>query len=290
MAVLERINQMRQQGLSDTQISKTLEEEKFSPQQISEGLSQSQIKSAIEQPPTQTPNSMQPAAGAAGMQPSIAAQNPAAQTAQPVPEQAQAQPQASALPQMEQGKGYSQVYAQEAGAEAAAYPDQGQAYPESQYQDQSYTDQSYGQYPQDTYYQQAMDSETVREIAKQAIEEELGKLKDQMQEVVKLKTDLKFQIENIDNRLKEIEATIQELQSAIIKKIGSYGDAISDISNELKATQDSFGKLVNPIVDAKRKTSIASSTKPKPKSKKASSSKASRSPSTSGSGFEDYFR
>ena len=74
---------------------------------------------------------------------------------------------------------------------------------------------------------------------------------------------------------------MNELQSAILKKIGNYGDAIADISNELQATQESFSKLVNPLLDEKRKTKSIK------KGKKTNNS--SRKESSSGS-FEDYFR
>ena len=208
MALLERVNQMQQQGYSNEQISQMLQEEGISPREVSEALSQSQVKSAVNAP---------------------------------------------------EAGGYAE--GEEAGyaPEAGGYAEGGEA-----------------------YYQQALDTETVRDIANQVVEEELSKIKMELKEMSRLKTDMKFQIQNIDNRLKKIESTISQLQSDIIRKVGEYGEAISDVSNEIKATQDSFSKLVNPLIDKKRKT--VSSKKPVKTTKKSNTANKTTA------GFEEYFR
>ena len=86
-------------------------------------------------------------------------------------------------------------------------------------------------------------------------------------------------------RLKKVEDLMQELQLAILKKIGQYGEDISTISKELQSTQDSFSKLVNPIIDNKRKTSSIE----EPTSKKPKSSSKSRKKKDS-MNFEDFLR
>ena len=64
--------------------------------------------------------------------------------------------------------------------------------------------------------------------------------------------ELSFQIQDIDNRMKKIEGVIQDIQRAVIKKMGEYGDAISNISGEIRATQQSFAKVINPLLDKQR--------------------------------------
>jgi len=161
-------------------------------------------------------------------------------------------------------------------------------YASEQYAQQPYPQEQYaqtadqGQNAQEPYYQQAIDTETIREIAKQIIETELEKTKSQITEITKLKTELKFQIENIDTRLTKIENSMESLQSAILKKVGDFGEAVQDISKDLQSTQESFSKLVNPLVDQKR-----GKPSPKAKSKKATSEESRDKSST---GFEDYFR
>ena len=274
MAIVERITQMKQQGISDPEIIKSLGEEGFTPRQINEGLAQSRIKDAVASP-EQIP-------GEESMQQSIMPPTPEQAAASAVPIPAAPMPSAQA-PGEEQ-------YAQETGTyPQQAYPQDQAAYAEDQYPAE-------GAYPQEAYYQQALDSETVREISKQVTEESLNKLKKQISDLEKIKIELKFKIQNIDNRLTKIETVISELQSSILKRIGEYGENIQDISNEIKATQDSFSKMVSPLLDKKRgisksakttskKTSKKSSSKPKPKTK--SSDNLSNDSSLS---FEDYFR
>lgn len=278
MALIEKINQMKQSGMSEAQIIKTLRDENYTPVQINEALSQSQIKAAIAQPASPVGGGMD------GMEQSIMqTTDELNQMPVPYPEQAQqAGYPAEAYP------AYQQVYAQP----PAQYPAEQAAYTE-----QPYYDQNYGQayVPQETYYQQALDIETVRDIAKQSIEEELLKIKSQISEITKLKTDLKFQIQNIDNRLKKIEEVIQEIQSAVLQKVGNFGQAINEISEELHATQESFGKLVNPIIDKKRgmaenQKSEQQANQAKIKPRAGAQSRSSPRTQKPAPSFEDYFR
>ncbi len=162
-----------------------------------------------------------------------------------------------------------------------------QPYPQDQYAGEAGADQ--GQYPQEQYaqepyYQQAVDVETIRNISKQIIDTELEKTKSQISELIKLKTELKFQMQSMDNRLTKIENSMESLQSALLKKIGDYGEAVQDISKDLQATQESFSKLVNPLIDQKRG-------KPSPRTKKSKSSNSEElEESARDTGFEDYFR
>ena len=50
----------------------------------------------------------------------------------------------------------------------------------------------------------------------------------------------------MENRISKTETIVQELQSAIIRKMGEYGEAITGISQEVQETQKSFSKLINP--------------------------------------------
>ena len=62
-------------------------------------------------------------------------------------------------------------------------------------------------------------------------------------------------IDNIDDRLKKIEEVIDLLQKAIINKIGSFGDNIEQIKEEMGMMQESFSKaLPNMPKDKKRRS------------------------------------
>jgi hypothetical protein len=282
MALLERITSMRQQGASEAQIINSLREEGIPPLQINEAISQSKIKAAV-------------ASQDDGLQPSIMAPSPDVKAPLPaIP--APAAPIQQSYPQDQSAYQYQdQQYGYSQGSQGA--------YPQEGYQDQ----QGYAQqtYPPEAYYQQNIDVETIREIAKQIVEESMLKIKEEIASTTKMKSDLKFELQDIENRLIKIESVIQELQTAIIRKMGQYGESIANISEEIKATQDSFSKMVNPILDKKRNSrpkqeepeeeqerEVRQAPNPRaqqmamPGEKQASA----RTSSTSGIGVEDYFR
>jgi len=246
MTVLDQIQQLRQQGMQDTQVIQTLQEQGITPKDINEALSQSEVKAAVA--PVAAPTD--------GFE----------QSAQPAVDSGTQQP----IPQVPVMPDPNAQYANET------------AYPQEQYPQEGYDPAAYPQeqYPQDQAYQQGgIDIETIRQITKQIIDTELDKTKSKIDDITKLKTELKFQIQNMDNRLAKIESTIEALQSAILGKIGDYGEAVQDISKDLKTTQESFSKLIDPIIDQKRG-------KPVPRTKKKSSSARDKN----SAGFEDYFR
>lgn len=170
-----------------------------------------------------------------------------------------------------------------------------QAVAQEQYPQQAYPDPNQPQQyaDQTAYYQQGIDIETVREVARQESEETSKKIRSEVESLSKLKTDLKFQIQNIDNRLQKVETIIQELQSAILRKIGEYGEAVSSISNELRSTQESFSKMINPIIDKKRGIKSEEEAAEKKIDNKKNSKKIAnqgRDKKDNSGSFEDYFR
>ncbi len=249
MALLERVNLLKQQGLQDAQIVNTLREEGNSPVDINEAMSQSRIKAEVANEYAQ----------AGEMQPSVMASNSSEAQFMSVPEAARNPNQAT-----NQVPAYSQMYTQElpqqaqaqqqvqqqfqAPAQQQAYQDQSQAY--AQYPDQS---QAYGyDASQQGYYQQVLDLETVKDISRQQIDEALKKLRVEIDALSKMKTEMKFQMTDMQNRLSQVEGIIHELQSAVLRKMGEYGEAIAGISKEVQATQNSFAKVINPLFDKKR--------------------------------------
>ena len=258
MALLERISAMKKEGKSSREIIKTLGEEGISPRQINEALSQLDIKSAVSAEENMQPSIMQTTEQPAiGMSSSPEA-NP--EISAPAPQYA---PEVSAQP-IEQAQYAPPEYSQ----------DYAQGY------DASSSSQGYGQ------YQPAVDIETIRDIANQIIEESMDKLKEQLSSAGKMKTEINAKIQEIEGRLEKIEEIIQQLQFSIIKRMGEYGEAVSDISKEVRATQDSFSKLVNPIMNKKRGVQEEQSEKKQKLSEKRNQEKAGKSNVS----FEDYLR
>jgi hypothetical protein len=261
MALLEKISAMKKEGKSGQEIIKILGEEGISPRQINEALSQLDIKSAVSAESDLQPSIMQNAEQATVAMPASSELN-----------------QENYTPAAQYPSGEAQQNYNQQSTEQEQYPQQGYAQDYNQSYDSS---QNYNQ------PQSQIDIETIRDIANQIIEESMGKLKEQLSSSGKMKTEINVKLEEVDSRLEKVESIIQQLQFSIIKRMGEYGESISDISKEMRATQDSFSKLINPIIDKKRGIQEESTEqKQKPVNKKEQRNKEDKSSAS----FEDYLR
>jgi hypothetical protein len=126
-------------------------------------------------------------------------------------------------------------------ADQETYAPQSQGYDQPQ---ETYAQDNYGGYPSET----GMDSNTMIEIAEQVFSEKIKKIQKQTDILSEFRTLGISQIENVSERLKRMETTIDKLQIAILDKVGSYGDNLNSIKKEMSMMQDSFGKVVNQAV------------------------------------------
>ncbi len=241
MGVLDKVSQMKSQGKGDSEIISTLRAQGVSPKEIQDALSQAQIKNAVS---------------GSDMQQSIMDQNSDAYSPGsmgqgqedyvPTP-----QPPQDNSPYQSQTQGYAQ-----------------EAYQTPQYQDQNYQNygqQDYGQYPeqysdyaqgQDSYYpdESFSDNSSVIDIADQVVSEKTKKIQKQVEDLMEFKSLAENSLKLMEERLRRIETTIDKLQISILDKIGSYGKNLSEVKKEMSMMQDSFSKVVNPILDkSKRK-------------------------------------
>jgi hypothetical protein len=261
MATLETVMQLKQQGVSDSQIVQTLQQQGISPKEINEALSQSNIKNELtpgqQGAPIsgQTPINEMPPQGMQSMM-----QGQTSQEMQQPPMQEQMPPQGMQQSIMSTGQ---MPQTQQPMTQEMQAPE---PYPPQQPQEQM-------PYYDEYQPQQSSDIETINDIAEQIVEEKTTKIKKQITEVTRFKDELILEIKKIDQRLTKIEDNFHQLQMAILGKIGEYGEDIKNISTEMQATQESFSKMINPIIDRKRKE-----TKVKPKTKEKSDD------------FENYLR
>ena len=142
--------------------------------------------------------------------------------------------------------------------------------------------QQYQQYPQPTYqeyqsYQPA--SETITEIAEQITDEKISALKNELSQVQDFKLTATRKVEDLNERLRKIEDIIDKLQAAIIGKIGSFSSNIQDIKDEMGMMQESFSKVLNPLVE-KAKSARKERQEPVKEARKTKKS----------DGFEHYLR
>lgn len=169
----------------------------------------------------------------------------------PSPEQEQ---QEQYPPQQYQQEPQQEQYQQQQGGDYYQNQSQEQYYPETP---QAYSGQEY-------YQQGAYDTETITEIAEQVFSDKFKQFVENTGDIGEFKNSTLDKISDLDQRLKRIETTIDQLQKAIIQKIGEFGEDASSIKKNLENLHDTTSKLMNPLIDNYRALQ-EKKTKPKKK-------------------------
>jgi len=208
MGVLDDVMRMKKQGYSDLDISNDLSRNGISPKEISDAMKQAQIKSAVSDYDYE------------GMEPSVMQSG---ETAVPLPQN-------------------NQMYQQE-------YTPQEQ----QQYAQPEYVAQEQQQYYQPGAYEQqyaapspaSVDADTIMEISDQIFSDKIKKFQKVLDATSEAAIILQSKFENVSERLRKIETTIDKLQIAILEKVGSYGQNLESIKKEMSMMGDSFSKMVS---------------------------------------------
>lgn len=237
MGALEEVIKMQQQGKSENEIFDSLRQKGFSAKDVYDSIAQTKIKNAVEQP-TPEPMTEEPLQM---IRPDIP-QGPTTQEYQGM-QQSIFRPMEGS-PEASQEVTYQSNQIQEAPS-PSQYSSQ-EAYPSAQeYPEYADTPQSYGEYPSYQPYQQAsLSSDTVTEISEQVVTERLSEIRKQLEKIIDFRTTIDAKIEYLDERLKRIEKIIDNLQSSILQKVGTYVTNIDDIKKELIETQKSFKSIL----------------------------------------------
>jgi len=278
MGALERVMQMKQQGGTNSQIIDTLRKEGVPPKDINDAITQLDIKNSVnsdpapQQPANETsiseiPNQTMPESQ---MHRSMMQQENQRPQPEPQIQQGQMSPPQMPPEQMQQIPSSFQP-------STVPAPDnfQGHDYPppaaaEYSYPSDSYNERGYSQYSQYPEYQEGDVGgiDTISEIAEQIVDERISLIKKDVSRFAKFREEVVLDVERLNERLTKIENNLNELQSAILGKIGEYGRNIQDISKEVHATQNSFAKVINPLTDNVRALQKIAETKkinkPKP--------------------------
>ena len=213
MGTLDEIMQLKNQGRTDTEIARELQERGISPREINESLSQAQIKSAVNSPGEE-------------LQPSVIQQN------------TQGEYSAPQNPETEYNEEINPP---------TPYESQTQEMGETDYS--SPQQQYYSNSPQN--YSTGSSTDNLIEIAEQVFSEKISEIKNSLDELNNFKELTKSKLTHMDVRLRKIETMIDRLQLQILNKVGSYGEDLQDIKKEMSMMQDSFGKVINPLTDKK---------------------------------------
>jgi DNA-binding transcriptional MerR regulator len=232
MAVLDNIKKMKDQGMNDDQISQRLREQGISPREIDEAMDQNNVKSAVASYEDFSP----------------------------------AYPQDTSVFQPQNGGQSSddKIEVPGYGNEQIQYQENPQ-YPQQQYNQQQYPEYQY-------QYAEPLDTEMVAEVVEQIIEEKTEDMQKKLDELSRFRIEIQGRTENLNERLRRIESSIDRLQSAVIGKVGDYGKNISDLKKEMQMTQESFSKVISPLSEhMKELRKIADGMKEKKTSKKKKS-------------------
>jgi|SRR3989344_7059581 len=273
--VVQKINEMKNQGLSTGQIIQNLRQAGVSPKEINEALSQSQI-------PNQ--NYMQNFDRQPGQIPTPDYQNQ--MDRQSEMSSTDDMQQSSLSISNEQETPYQPYSPQEQIPQRMPGPSQQFPMQQQEYY-QEYTQPDYQTYPEYTP-SHGLDIETITDLATQIIEDKMQEMKEGITNFARFKKQIGEQIIQMEEKLERLNTTIQELQMAIIRKVGEYGENIEYISNELRATQDSFAKVINPLMD-KRQHHTTTTSATHEKETDHTQSEPQRKPRKP-DGFEEYLR
>ncbi len=148
------------------------------------------------------------------------------------------------------GQEYQESYSQPAPEPQQEYAPQ--QYAPQQYTDpnqQQYTDPNQQQYSYPDQNQSQMSIETITEIVDRIISEKLKEISQKIKPVVDFKNKAEDDINELKERLKRIELTIDGLQRAIIGKIGEFGQSNALIHKDLENLHGTVSKLMNPLID-----------------------------------------
>jgi hypothetical protein len=211
MGILEQTIKMKEEGIPEEEIVDELSRQGISPREIDDTLKQAQIKYAVSNQE-----------GNEESQSSVLEDVPSPnEVYQPRPYDNQQEQ--SYAPQQEE---YAPIPQQE-------YP---------QIQEQQYYQP--GGYEQ--YSPAGIDTDTIMEIADQIFSDKIKKIQKLLDATSEAAIILQTKMENISERVKKIETTIDKLQIAILEKVGSYGRNLEGIKKEMSMMQDSFSKMISP--------------------------------------------
>lgn len=262
MTALERITQLRSQGMPENEIIRTLQSEGVTPKEITDALSQSQIKKAVSNMDEETSN-MQPSMMGGKLSetqgenappptseytpPTAISDNPPAPSPNQAPAPTQSSYEEEYTPQSPYAPPPQNTAPQEQYSQQQYYPQEPSTGGEEYYPQEQEYDQYGGNYQEGYGYETSSNTDTIIEVAEQVFTEKMKKFHDQMDDLIEFKTLFETKVENIAERLKRIEKMFDQMQISVIEKVGAYGRGIENLKKEIEMVEDSFSKISGKI-------------------------------------------
>lgn len=101
----------------------------------------------------------------------------------------------------------------------------------------------------------ALMTEDIEKIAEDIIEEKWTKLVGEVNEIKNWKDNVAKHIEETKGALDKLDTKINDVQKAILGKVGEYNQSIKDVNVELKAMSKVFEKILPTFTDNVKKLS-----------------------------------
>jgi len=208
----DEVLKLKVSGQSPDQITQSLQLKGYKPYQISEALNQAEIKQGVEINMPETPQMPVPGENPSGeMQPSMLDQeapNPPAGTPEiPVPQPAAPKEEIPA-PVFEGG---ASPFIPSGGSEAAgAYED-------------------------------------VQALVEEIIDEKWQEVSSSIGDLAQWKSQIGDETESIKQELLRLTERFDRLQAAMVGKVDEYGKNVKDIGTDMKALEQVFGKILEPL-------------------------------------------
>ena len=86
-------------------------------------------------------------------------------------------------------------------------------------------------------------------------EEKVAELREKISSISQNKKEDESRLQDVDRRLKQLESSFTQLQSAILGKIADYSKDLRNMTDEMHATHETYKKVINPDVDKVRTSS-----------------------------------
>lgn len=244
MSVLDQVVELKNKGVSDSDIIQKLTDQGVAPADITDAMSRAQIKNAVSNLDDQGDSTE-------GMEHSILGNEDEPDR---LPTEGDISDADLTPPKPGIGYGMSmrpipEKITKEIPGEELYQPQEAFYSPQQQYQQypemqQDQSQQGYG------YIQMAApDTDTMMEVAEQVFSEKNKPIQKRIDEMNEFKVLTQSKVDYISDRLKKIESVIDSLQASILDKVEGYGDGLESIKKEMGMMQDSFGKVVNNLAD-----------------------------------------
>lgn len=109
--------------------------------------------------------------------------------------------------------------------------------------------------PQETQYQEyqqyapALDTETITEIANQVVSEKFSEFRQKTGDLISFRNEVQEKLKDLNERIKRIEDNLDNIQRAILGKVGEFGNNMNYIRKDLENLHNTVSGLMNPLID-----------------------------------------